>query len=798
MKRIKAIMILFLSMLLLGSCVKEPLSTGDNIVEGESALVKMSMEASFVNDTPSTRVAMSENDENKYKDVRVMVFKPTGEVVTNYKEVYPTATAKPELTIKTYSGRGRSIYIIANVVDDVDRRLSVVQSLDQLNAMSVTATEFGNGLSGKPLTMIGSKIDVDIKAGSSTLPTMQMQFMVPRLTLEVIDNTPNNHSVTLLGWDIENAPQSSFLILNGGGSVDKDFNTGKEADDAAWISTKDAVMSFDRVEDNAGKKTAYLTQYIFENRRGGRVDNQPLPTITYPGMSLTDGDNRGKAWFAPKKATCIVIHAMHKTPSWSKNIEARIYFGGDNHSNYDIARGTNYQFTVKVNGIDDIDIDTSLEPTNSSFAVHTSAPLYSMDAHPDFRPVMISAEYGKVSIEILDSYERSYGDPEFDATWVKISPLNLMYHQVRQAAPNDVWQQPVGPIGGFVRSKYIPHRSVRGALEAQGITGWNPIPNGKENDDEMTFADATHRMCYKITNIPFEPGTVTSKTLYVYTDDYPKEDLVRSAKVKIIFQPNGTRPDGSAKEAEERILPINQRGYLTIYDEANVNAGLSVLNVDGSLTSRKMMFGVERLEEVAMQLNPGIDASVQTTNTMQWGFLNDPALYTGADKVRNGFFQTANAVYENVGRSHNEPVFGISNPYRPMYGNNHTGGFNPIMNYGSGPHSGSPYYYPSAIYNIYHPIYKSSASRYCHEKNRDLNGDGYIDRSETHWYLPSSQELQMLWIFHLIPLNNVLYWSTTNTPEASSVAVHFGGGNTFTTHLKNRPCRVRCVRELWR
>ena len=49
-------------------------------------------------------------------------------------------------------------------------------------------------------------------------------------------------------------------------------------------------------------------------------------------------------------------------------------------------------------------------------------------------------------------------------------------------------------------------------------------PAGKDDDDEMTFADATHRMCYKITDIPFTEVTVTAQTLYVYADDFPVRD----------------------------------------------------------------------------------------------------------------------------------------------------------------------------------------------------------------------------------------------------------------------------------
>lgn len=67
-----------------------------------------------------------------------------------------------------------------------------------------------------------------------------------------------------------------------------------------------------------------------------------------------------------------------------------------------------------------------------------------------------------------------------------------------------------------------------------------------------------------------------------------------------------------------------------------------------------------------------------------------------------------------------------------------------------GTNSGAPYYYPNNSYHpdlrfvAYHPIYNSSAARYCHEKNRDVNGDGIIDESEAEWYLPAIEQLRLI------------------------------------------------------
>jgi ribosomal protein S9 len=68
-----------------------------------------------------------------------------------------------------------------------------------------------------------------------------------------------------------------------------------------------------------------------------------------------------------------------------------------------------------------------------------------------------------------------------------------------------------------------------------------------------------------------------------------------------------------------------------------------------------------------------------------------------------------------------------------MFGNGLDGNLAFIPAY-TGRTSGAPYYLPDPTARIYHPIYKTSAARYCHEKNRDLNGNGILEPSEIHWY----------------------------------------------------------------
>lgn len=764
MKRILKTIPLLCLAALLGSCVKEELLQGGNVVEGEPAMVTVSMKGAQMG---SLARALTPEEEKEIKNIHVMIFDNKGNLVTN---THFNSNAD-NLNVKTTSGNGRTIFVVANgdAHTDIDNDLFKVTKLADLNNIVVA---FGQHDLKRPkekgLIMTGqTAVPVDIKPGSSTLASpIQLSYLSAKVTLKLIDKTPSNQNVQVYSWDIVNAAGKAYLIEQ----------TSKDAVDPtqpADFFTTANTYPFEVNDPATGTVSQVL--YLFESRRGGRVD-RALPTDAtkrYTGMDKGDNDQRGKGWYAPPKATYIVIRGLYTHPTGAKQFEAYIYLGLDAIKNYDIARGNDYQFTVTVNGFDDINVDSNVDYVNAGFTVDHGTNLI-MDAHPDFRPIRIMASAGSSTIEILDENGRAHNDPGFSATWLKISPLNLMYHQVKQAGAAGIHQQD-GVVGDFVRAKYTPH---------QGGT-----------DNILSLADATYNMAYRITDIPFtNPSLATDQTLCVYADEFLTTDGARTAQVKVTYLKNG---DSEVKR-ESMILTLTQRGPLTIFDMNNNDAGLYRLNEDGTPSSVKRKFVIEQFEEVALAMNPGIDMSVQNTKVMQWGFRGVTPYYDKADKYRNGYFLTAEAVYTDVTRTNNEPTgFGItSSSLKRKYGNGLTNGTDYIPIY-TGSHTGPPYYYPTVTNDIYHPIYKSSAARYCHEKNRDMDGDGYIDANETKWYLPSEQELQMIWIANNITstFSANTYWSASRFASLTSFPVSFNDGHTATAEVVSVH-RVRCVREL--
>ena len=740
----KIIILYFLGALLLSGCMRDEFDT-TRVEEGIAARVSLrvllpdmdgAVSAGNTRTSANTR-AVDADVENRLDSLRVLVFNSSGQIVTNRKYTAQSDGSLSSLQIDTWSGNNLTFCFVANSRDDLDNRLAVVTSYNDLREFMVTASSLNFGLSDTE-ALIMTVENVNVQPGTDTISDpIQLQFLAAKLTLTVTDATPDGHTVTILGWDVQDVPARSFLFPDS-----QDANPAPEggADKEEYWLTTASDYPFE-VEQN---KSASQTLYLFENRRGGRVARSlPGTTEQYPDMALDDTDHRGKAWFKPRRATAVVINAIHRAGTQSELIKAYIYLGHDNHSDYNVLRGSHYTFNITVYGINDIKIDTNVDSKAGDFFVDYSENLR-MDAHPDFRAMRMHAAGGTGTMEILDSQGRTYNDPSFDATWLKISPLNLMYHQVKQQAPNDEWQQASNPESKFVRPKYIPHKSVRAKLEQAGISGWNAIPNGKEDDDVMSLDDATYRMCYKITDLPFgNTSTVANHTLYVYADDYPVRDGSRSATVRFSFYKDG----GDPNQPEIRNFVISQDGYLSFYtDDDSQYAGLYILNQDGTPSDVKQRMVLERYPEYRMTMNPGIDPSVQNINSMQWGFAYFKVYVSNnLDKFRNGRYVTAESVYQDLKRVDNEPDnFGVApNSYRRMFGNGLDGILGAIPAY-TGRTSGAPYYLPDPTARIYHPIYKTSAARYCHEKNRDLNGNGILEPSEIHWYMPSQKELLLM------------------------------------------------------
>ena len=486
---------------------------------------------------------------------------------------------------------------------------------------------------------------------------------------------------------------------------------------------------------------------------------------------------------------------------------------------------------MDIQGINSITVnvsdDSNVSDSESYPIVIIPSTLLTMDSHPSIRNFLVSGDpdkIGDLSVEILDGSSRSYDQAGFDADWLKVSPLNLGRSQIRQAT--DTAFQQSGTTGSFVRGRHIPHKSIRAVagvntswLADNGIsfssTGTGDGRGGNlvlpDDDDCLPFSEATYRMCYKITDLPFD--SATGDHLYsVYADEFEYTDgkTLRHGYVRFSFR------DSANHETRNIVYRIAQKQALYIGKvvESFNNDGTKDYTAE-DVRNRTVMKDIliEQIEETSMWLYPEVSSGRQFTNTMQWGYygslLYDPATL-GDDpyeKYRNGYFLTANTVYDNVTKNADGSAsWSDGNAYRTKYGR----AAGSVI---AEPYAGTasaPYYYASTYADdVFDPTYEVSAARYCHEKNHDINGDGTLSPSETRWYLPSQHEICQIWV-SMEALRNTTseygygnYWSSSEY-DANS-AYMFGFSSAFAKAPRNKNNNnneginnndsVRCVRR---
>lgn len=764
----RTITLLFVAGLLFSACVNEPLyQDGSDLVDGMTTQITLSIKGDTYSGQepqrdllngplafnppalPANR-SFASATEQKISNLHFLIFNAAGTKVVNEYITNPVVdpnTGISKVQFSAFTGVGMQIYVVANTDADTDGNLKdkfdTITSLNELKSVLVAIKSNGNGLSrAGRLTMMGNTT-VNITQPHNTPISIQLEFLAAKATVTFTDATGVDAEITIDDWDIVNIPNKGYLI-----EKNQDAVSGSNADD--YVSTADE-NAFETVDAVNKKWTQSI--YLFENRRGGRVprtlpDN---PDERYDGMAWDDDNQRGKAWFAPAGATYMIVRGTYTKNGQTNNVVYKIYLGENPVNDYNIRRGVHYEYNVTVNGLNDINVDTNVEWGNSSFSVTASGDLKKMDAHPDFRVLRIGATAvdasasGYVTVEVLN-------DDNTTCSWLSVSPLNLYRYGIRQAGNA---QQPFtnNEAGYFVGTKH-----------ADAVTS------------HQNFADATFSMTRKLTKIPFAQLAVyTFQDVVVYADanDGTAE---RNAKVRVAYY----------KDADETSPAVGQQ----IFDITQQAA----IEISGDLF-------LEYYEESGMVLQPGVPSSLQGTGTakMQWGY-NGEMLYNQTDRYDNGNYLTANAIYQNV-----QPRNGMDIPtwnvatyvdyYRKKYPRT---GTTEITEPSSLTNSGTPYYYPllTPVTNVteyFDPIYNTTAARYCHEKNRDTNGNGIIDAGEVFWYLPSLAD--MIHIAQNMPAGTSLtgtYWTSTEEDNGKAWAYTFPG--TPEAKDKTDIYHVRCVR----
>ncbi len=770
--------------------------------------------------TPVSRgIELTPEKERFIKSLFVFVFDQDGGLVSSTEHIDVTLHKQPggydeswdPVAIHAIVGNGRKIYAVANYNSQVVENIKSVSSLDDLKNLIVQ--NLGNPLSqDQGLIKVGVLENVNIRSGMTY--TLDMVNLVSKITINVVNKCAD---LDISGWTIDGFALKSYVVERAFDPNNLNYNDAPDINNSAdfYNNFSDQSFDFPTVDDQTDIKTYSVTGYCYENRRGGRVDRD-APPVGWPNGNENSGSRKEtqlKSWYAPTNATRVRIYG--RVRSESKTLTINHYLGENNHNDYNVCRGKHYIYTITINSLNNIDIDTNIEQNSDLLSVHTSPDLDNIDAHASMRMFQIHtnelhAGSGTVDFEVLSNMSSDTERPD----WLKVAIFPLVTYQVKAGSadetngiPIGAWQQDGVPEHYYTRTKFIPHQSVRQKLTRYappaGITlGTDAYPT---DDDVLPYLKAIHRMCYKITDLPipadYLPTTNEPTSMFVYADEFtydpsPTATDYREAVVRVTYTPTNGLP---------------QYYYYTLRQyRPTIFRGLP------GETSAML---VERTEDFRSLLQTSLLLELQTLGGLQWG----PSVSSETDyssSTDDGRLNTAQAVYKTVTGSGSTTSWATDySNERTKYGSN-TGGWTgtngAIVQPATATLSGQPFF----LYNLqgmdyYNSIFNTTATRYCHEKNFDTNGDGVISPKETVWYLPSEQELQLMWTYNeILGLDPVFYWSSTLPADGSSdkaVAISMRRspadvGTVYNGVPQGRarsgysgtstPPRVRCVRRI--
>lgn len=835
MKKAKYFILLFMAVCSLGlsSCTRTP-------EDGQPAMLKISLNPEDM--TEVTTKGITTVKESTVHEVIVFVFYPNGTLIS--KSEFSNLEDQESINAYSVAGASMNIYVVANygMGTQLRKDLLNVSSLDSFGKLIYTSATSSKSDYETPskLLMLGN-ISHEILAGTNAFD-INLNYICAKVTVKIVDNTTTQR-INVKNWKLVNAPLKTYIVPHTS-PVSKDCLDPASSTD---FFSSDSYQFEHSLMDNNNHNTFSETIYMFENIRGGRKSGVTKPSGMsddewngYKGKAACAPD---KATYMEIAMTGLNAFAVVGNAD-TYNYTMKVFFGANDVDDYNVLRGHHYTWTITINDNWDIGLavtdDTNITGSESAITVRTSSTM-NMDAHPDSRAIDISANAStssNLTVEILDSDGRHFYDSGFDAKWLKISPLDRRRSQISQADGKNTWQQAAptaGAAGYYVRGRFIPNKGRRLWLtnsssvtasytDESGVShdytisqiapssemtspGSYTPPSGitigstqyPDIDDAMKWSDATYRMCYKLTDL-IQSGLSSTQNfeVYAFTDQYAwnhdrsNTQNPRSAVIRISYYDTGKNQTVNIDYLIQQQPPLYICGMLE-YD---------------SSSSTYHELEMERIEEYNTIADPLASLTLQNTMVMQWGFMNTQ-LYSGADRFHNGFFLTANAVYKDVavnsGTLSASHSFGDyswgGTAYRDKYASGRYKSITaspygkitePATEYMAGGtygNTGAPYYFPNnrnvapASNDVFDPVFNTSAARYCHEKNADIDGDGNISAWETVWYLPSQSEVYAIFAaYEAIQASSTsygtgFYWSSSE--NSTTVAGNLGYSSGF-------------------
>lgn len=703
----------------------------------------------------STRATLNEIAESRVENLFVYIFDADGNRLyshyydyTNRKDALPTAPGnwwtvsnrtssnnndtRGEVMIKAPVMTNGSIYMIANLNADQLNisadQLNLVETLADLEALTITMNQEitsrtgyflmtgsadgisvddkGNIKKGNtslvsiPLVRLDAKVTVKVKVGASSIDGQSMQAFIPE------------------SWQIMKLPKGTRLLAG-----------SNDADELGYFNSP--VEHFEEDEDDEKGFSFYMLENM-EDTKGLTSFNQRDLRSKKPDGSY---DTTNGLWeYASEDATYMVIKGKVQMEVDTDEefgmqyLEADVTyyvhlgnFGnsktGGSYNDFTINRNTHYTYTITISGVNNIELEVTTDKENQSGATghvyKSREENYTFDAHYGQRVFRIDAEtvldktitwYIKTPFgEGTPGMESGTQVPNLDYRWVWFmvngTETSGVYSTNNRTYPGNQFQA--------VNYK-DPNSKPDELMNVVEFTNFIRVEKQKLKDaaeDEKATASAFKRdnngkYCLYVTAFVDE---------YYYEAD-PLNDANKPKDLwkKFVNQPNRIMHilcDSKLSKDEESsvtnsVITIRQRSIQTPY-----NLGKADL-----LTA----FGCETVDE---------------TRPYNFTFYENDNTYRGVNLKNNS---TQNGLYNTA------CLWNLFNTNGTVKVDANREEWKDYLDFNV----------PNATDRDNHFLKKGKESmRYAPmSRNRDNNGNGYIDPEEVRWYIAPLEQLYTLYV----------------------------------------------------
>lgn len=641
--------------------------------------------------------------------------------VTTEEDGYTYGTIR----IKAPKVTNATLYMIANLDEDMmnisSDLLNTITTVDEIEALNVTLmqeTTSRNGYFPMVARLDGVAVNnTSINAGKALLERLDTKIT---LNIKLAENQSLKSFIPYM-CRIRNIPAGSRVVS---------VSSRADFEEAGYF---DSEIIFDEQTTNASGNVngAVCSFYMLENRESKNLKNTVNryhdrdKRIKNPDGTYNTADGM---WLnAPENATYLeIVGEIHMEVNTDETgiqelIGEVVYFVhlgnfGKNINDYDVLRNTHYTYNITIQGVDEIKVEVENDIENQSGATgHVYSALesnYTFDAHYGQRVFTMAAE--SVETETMTFYVKTpfgrEGTPEIlgggydisdlDYKWVsflvnEIDSDTQCYSYNNRIYPGDGNQMLIAQgkserLMNIVELlDYIKKEKLKyDEYKAAGFTGTNPSAFLRNANGDYIINITAFINEYHYDSHPTENKTITWK------------DFVNQPnRLMHILCDTKSSKDG-ASSTTGSIVTFRQRSIQTPYNITKEN-----------ITSA---FGCETTDETRDLHLPfyennddyrGIDLGNNSTTN---GTYNTACLW---NLFSNGAFKTGN----NREQWSKYLDFEVPNSDGDSYNHFLRNGMM-CMRY-------------SAMV-----------------RNRDNNGNGYIDPEEVRWYIASLQQLYSLYI----------------------------------------------------